>query len=125
MIKESRAYPTIPVTDIERAKKFYGETLGLAVAMDTPGGVMFTSGDTQLFVYPSRFKASGGPTQMGWIVSDIKTEVAALRAKGVTLEEYDHPGVKTVGGIAQSAATVWSAFFRDPDGNLLTLSQID
>jgi catechol 2,3-dioxygenase-like lactoylglutathione lyase family enzyme len=61
---------------------------------------------------------------MSWVVADIKADVSALRARGVVFEEYDRPGVKTVDVIAQSGPAVWTAYFRDPDGNLLGLTQI-
>lgn len=60
---------------------------------------------------------------LSWLVTDIKAEVAALRAKGIELERFDIPGVETVDGISQSAG-VWTAWFRDPDGNLLGLTQV-
>jgi catechol 2,3-dioxygenase-like lactoylglutathione lyase family enzyme len=123
MLTDKRSYTTIPVSDLARANKFYRETLGLTVDMDTDGGVMYSSGGTQIFVYPSRYKASGH-TQMSWVVDDIKEEVAALKAKGIKFDEFDIPGVKTVDGIAQSGPNVLTAYFRDPDGNLLGLTQI-
>ncbi len=82
MLKDNDTYSTIPVSDRALAKKFYGETLGLPVERDTEGGVMYRSGGTRLFVYPSGYKA-GGHTQMSWFVSDIKVEVAGLKAKGI------------------------------------------
>jgi catechol 2,3-dioxygenase-like lactoylglutathione lyase family enzyme len=112
------------VTDLERAARFYGETLAMEVEMATEGGVMYTSGGTRFFVYPSRF-TPGGHTQMSWSVDDIKAEVAALRARGIEFEEFDLPGVKSVDGIVQSGPAVWTAWFKDPDGNLLGLTQID
>ena len=123
MLNESNTYTTIPVSNLERAQRFYTETLGLTPAMVTEGGVMYRSGDTQFFVYPSRYKASGH-TQMSWLVGDIKAEVAALRGKGIEFVEFDVPGVTTVDGISQSGPAVWTAYFRDPDGNLLGLTQI-
>jgi catechol 2,3-dioxygenase-like lactoylglutathione lyase family enzyme len=123
MLSESNTYTTIPVSDLERAVRFYSETLGLTPAMVTEGGVMYRSGGTQFFVYPSRHKASGH-TQMSWVVGDIKAEVAALRRKGIEFVVFDVPGVKTVEGISQSGPAVWTAYFRDPDGNLLGLTQI-
>jgi len=123
MLSESNIYATIPVSDLERAQRFYTETLGLTPAMVTEGGVMYRSGGTQFFVYPSRYKASGH-TQMSWVVGDIKAEVAALRGKGIEFVVFDVPGVKTVDGISQSGPAVWTAYFRDPDGNLLGLTQI-
>jgi catechol 2,3-dioxygenase-like lactoylglutathione lyase family enzyme len=124
MLNESDTYATIPVSDLARAKRFYGETLGLAVARDTEGGVMYRSGKTLFFVYPSGYKA-GGHTQMSWFVQDIKSEVAGLRAKGITFEEYDVPGLTQVDGIMQSGPGVQTAWFKDPDGNMLGLTQID
>jgi catechol 2,3-dioxygenase-like lactoylglutathione lyase family enzyme len=123
MLSDKKTYTTIPVSDIERAARFYGETLGVAPDMVTEGGVMYGSGGTHFFVYPSAFKASGH-TQMSWLVGDIKAEVAGLRAKGIEFEDFDRPGIKTVDGIAQSGPNVWTAYFRDPDGNLLGLTQI-
>jgi catechol 2,3-dioxygenase-like lactoylglutathione lyase family enzyme len=75
MLNDSDTYTTISVSDLERAKQFYGETLGLTPVMVTEGGVMYQSGGTQFFVYPSTYKASGH-TQMSWVVGDIKAEVA-------------------------------------------------
>lgn len=124
MLADKSSYSTIPVSDLGRAKQFYGETLGFAVDLDTEGGVMYRSGDTKFFVYPSRFKASGH-TQMSWLVSDIKSDVAELKAKGIRFEDFDIPGLKMVDGIAQTGPNVLTAWFKDPDGNLLGLTQVD
>jgi catechol 2,3-dioxygenase-like lactoylglutathione lyase family enzyme len=124
LLKDSDTYSTIPVSDIALAKQFYGETLGLTIERDTEGGVMFRSGATRLFVYPSRYKA-GGHTQMSWFVKDIKAEVLDLKARGIQFEHYDVPGLPMVDGIAQSGPGVQTAWFKDPFGNLLGLTQID
>ena len=123
MLTDKPTYTTIPVSDLEKATRFYSETLGLTPEMVTEGGVMYRSGGTQFFVYPSAFKAAGH-TQMSWVVGDIKAEVAALKASGVDFESFDRPGIKTVDGISQVGPAVWAAYFRDPDGNLLGLTQI-
>src|SRR5438270_11124838 len=88
MLGDKEPYATIPVTDLARAKRFYGETLGFAVERDTEGGVMYRAGSGRFFVYPSGFRA-GGHTQLSWIVPDIKAEVRALKDKGVQFEQYD------------------------------------
>jgi catechol 2,3-dioxygenase-like lactoylglutathione lyase family enzyme len=124
MLKERDTYATIPVSDMAKARVFFGETLGLSIARDTEGGVMYRSGSTLFFVYPSRFKA-GGHTQMSWFVNDIKAEVAHLKAKGIKFEEYSVPGLTQVDGIMQSGPGVQTAWFKDPDGNMLGLTQID
>lgn len=123
MLHDKSTYTTIPVSDMNHARQFYGETLGIHADMVTEGGVMDGSGGTQFFVYPSSFKASGH-TQMSWRVPDIKWAVAELKAKAIKFEEFDRPGIKSVDGIVQSGPNVWTAWFKDPDGNLLGLTQI-
>jgi catechol 2,3-dioxygenase-like lactoylglutathione lyase family enzyme len=123
MLSDKATYTTIPVSDMQRARGFYEETLGLRPDMVTEGGVMYRSGGSQLFVYPSAFKASGH-TQMSWVVDDIKAEVAELRAKGIDFEDLTVPGVTTVDGVSQVGPSIWTAYFRDPDGNLLLLTQL-
>jgi catechol 2,3-dioxygenase-like lactoylglutathione lyase family enzyme len=123
LLSDKRTYTTIPVSNLEQATRFYTDTLDLKPEMITEGGVMYSSGGTQFFVYPSAFKAAGH-TQMSWIVGDINAEVATLKAKGIEFEEFDRPGVETVDGISRVGPAVWAAYFRDPDGNLLGLTQI-
>ena len=123
MLGDKPTYSTLPVTDLAAARRFYEETLELSPLMVTEGGVMYESGGTQFFVYPSRTRAAGH-TQMSWRVADIKAEVAQLRARGVRFEVYDIPGVEFVDGIAHSGTEVWTAWFKDPDGNTLGLTQI-
>src|ERR1700694_3556308 len=123
MLSDRDTYTTIPISDLTRARRFYESALGIEPMMVTDGGVMYRSGGTRFFVYPSAHKASGH-TQMSWVVSDIRAEVAALRGMGIEFLEYEVPGVKMVDGIAQSGPAVWTAYFNDPDGNLLGLTQI-
>ena len=123
MLNDKKTYSTIPVTDLGAARRFYEETLGLQPEMVTEGGVMYGSGGSQFFVYPSRTRAAGH-TQMSWLVPDIKAEVAALKGKGVKFEHYDIPGLEMVDEIAHSGPDVWTAWFKDPDGNVLGLTQI-
>jgi catechol 2,3-dioxygenase-like lactoylglutathione lyase family enzyme len=123
MIADKKTYTTIPVSDLERARKFYRDLLGIREDIVTEGGVMYGSGGTQFFVFPSRYRAAGH-TQMSWQVGNIKQEVAELKEKGIKFEEFDLPGIKSVEGIVQSGPTVWTAWFKDPDGNLLGLTQV-
>jgi catechol 2,3-dioxygenase-like lactoylglutathione lyase family enzyme len=123
MIADKKTYATLPVSDLERARKFYRDLLGIHEEVVTEGGVMYGSGGTQFFVFPSRYHAAGH-TQMSWQVGDIKQEMTELKRKGITFEEYDLPGIKSVDGIVQSGPRVWTAWFKDPDGNLLGLTQI-
>jgi catechol 2,3-dioxygenase-like lactoylglutathione lyase family enzyme len=124
VLGDREPYATIPVRDLARAKRFYGETLGFEVERDTEGGVMYRSGSGRFFVYPSGFRA-GGHTQLSWVVPDIKAEVRELKAKGVVFEQYDSiPGLTMVDSVVRSGPDVWTAWFKDPDGNLLGLTQL-
>lgn len=119
MLSSGRVIPAIPVGDLERSKGFYGETLGLeSVFVDLPGSQLFRCGSgTHLVIY----EAPGGRPEQHvatFLVDDIEGEAAVLRERGVTLEEYDLPGLKTVNGIA-SVGPITGAWFKDPDGNVI------
>ena len=123
MLSDKKTYTTLPVSDLAAARRFYEDKLGIQPAMVTEGGVMYASGGGEFFVYPSRSRAAGH-TQMSWRVSNIKAEVAALKAKGIGFEHYDIPGLPMDDDIAHSGPEVWTAWFKDPDGNVLGLTQI-
>ena len=125
MITSARVYPTLPATDLERARGFYEGTLGFAPASITEGGVFYDAGGgTRFFVYPSGGRASGSHTQMGLTVEDITLEVARLRSAGVVFETYDYPGFDAATSIARRGP-VRSAWFQDTEGNLLGIVQLD
>jgi catechol 2,3-dioxygenase-like lactoylglutathione lyase family enzyme len=112
---------TLPVSDHERAKAFYGETLGFELEEDTPGGTMYKVGSSHVFVYPSQFAGTNQATAATFLVDDLESAVAELKGKGVTFEEYDFPGLKTVDGIAELEGER-GAWFKDPDGNILAVA---
>ncbi len=116
MIKEAAA--TLPVSDVEAARSFYTETLGLEFLEENPGGMYLQAGSSRIFVYPSEFAGTNQATAVGFDVDDIAAAVAELRGKGVTFEEYDVPGLKTENGIAELEGEK-AAWFKDPSGNIL------
>ena len=122
MLKDNEIYPTIPVSNLQETRRFYEDNLGLEIEMETPAGIFYRSGSTRLLVFPSSGKANGTHTQAGWRVADIRAEVSSLRQKGVTFEEYDLPGLKTVDGVADTG-TIKAAWFKDPEGNLFGIAQ--
>ena len=112
-----------PQRDIARAKAFYVEKVGLTVEFENDGGVLLNAGGgTQLFIYPFG-KPTAQNTVAGFQVSDIEAVVNKLRSKGVSFEEYDLPGLKTVNGIAETNG-IKGAFFKDSEGNILGLTQM-
>jgi predicted enzyme related to lactoylglutathione lyase len=123
MLSNAPIIPYIPVSDVPRARKFYEQTLGLKMKEENPEGVLYECGKgSVVFMYRSAGAGSSKASVAFWNVADVEAEVAELRSKGVKLEEYDMPGVKTVKGIATGggAKTAW---FKDPDGNILAVSQ--
>lgn len=114
---------TIPAKDMEGTRKFYEETLGAQVVQEDPGGIMYRSGDTYFTLYATPFAGTAQHTLGGFLVKDAPAAASDLRAKGVTFEQYDMPevGVKTdENGIAQMG-TARGAWFKDPEGNILSI----
>ena len=120
-IKEARA--TLPAQDLGRARTFYEGKLGLKAVEESPdGGVVYDAGATRFLVFPSRGKASGDHTQIGFQVEDITVAVRDLKDKGVVFEEYNFPDFKTEDSIL-SFGDDKTAWFKDTEGNLLGLVQ--
>ena len=123
MFANDPIYASLPAADLERAKRFYAEKLGLTPESELPGGLFYRCGkDTRLSVFTSEGEASGTHTQALWLVEDVESAVAALKARGVIFEEYDLPSLKTVNSIA-TIGTAKGAWFKDSEGNLLSLAQ--
>jgi catechol 2,3-dioxygenase-like lactoylglutathione lyase family enzyme len=124
MITEAHVHPTIPVTDLDKARAFYEGTLGFAPETEAPGAVMYSAGKgSDFLVFLSAGPSNGNHTTMGLKVDDIEKEVSGLKAKGVEFLEYDLPSLKTVDSIA-STGPIRSAWMRDPEGNILGLVQL-
>ena len=115
-----RAY--IPVTDVSRARKFYEEKLGLKPKEAYAGGVIYECGGSEVFMYPTPNAGTSNASQAFWSVSDVEAEVSELKRRGVVFERYAVPGVDMRNDIATGggAKTAW---FKDPDGNILAVSQ--
>ena len=120
MLGKADATPMIAVKDLDRARQFYEETLGLKEVDDFGEGFMLKSGDTQLSVYRSEFAGTNKATALTFDVDDIQAEVSELKGRGVPFEHYDLDGLKQDGDIytAEGMKTAW---FKDPDGNILSL----
>lgn len=113
---------TIPVSDLDRARAFYGETLGLTILWENPASIRFGCGDASEL---STFKRPGTATQhtlAHFEVSDIEAAVRELEAKGVAFVDYTEGPLQTTGHIAQ-LGPARGAWFRDPDGNFLGLRE--
>jgi len=128
VFKIVEAYPSLPAVDLQRAKSFYQEKLGLKVVDedDIGGATLKGDGGAKLYLY-QRGATKADHTAAALVVDDFDAAVADLRAKGVEFEEYDMPQLKTVNGIwtFQDRGTEHHlAFLKDTEGNILGLSDI-
>jgi catechol 2,3-dioxygenase-like lactoylglutathione lyase family enzyme len=111
----------LPVKDLEAAAKFYGETLGLERVSAEPGvAVVYRSGGSTLCVYRSQFAGTNQGTAALWEVDDVEGTAKELRARGVSFEKYDLPGLTHQGDIHR-AGDFRVAWFKDPAGNILSI----
>jgi len=111
----------LPAKDLERAKSFYADKLGLKPTEEGPAGITYRSATGGFLLFESTGAPSGDHTQMGIDVDDLEAAVEELRGRGVVFEEYDFPGFKTVNGIAEIEGER-GAWFKDSEGNLVALS---
>ena len=120
MLGKADATPMIPVTDLDRARQFYEDKLGLTTKEEWGEGVTMESGDTRINVYRSQFAGTNKATALNFDVDDAEKEVSELKDKGIFFEHYDLPGLKRQGDlyVAEGIKTAW---FKDPDGNILSL----
>jgi catechol 2,3-dioxygenase-like lactoylglutathione lyase family enzyme len=117
-------YATLPAANIDRARKFYSEKLGLNPAeVEADGSLLYQCDGTGFLVYPSQYAGTAKNTAVGFRTDDLEHEMQELRSKGVTFEEYDMPGLKTVHGMA-SLGNIKSAWFKDTEGNILAINQM-
>ena len=130
MLADSAVATRLPAKDLERAKAFYSEKLGLEPVEERLGGLLYRCGRGYFALFESAGAASGSHTQMAWEVADIEATVVALRGRSVVFEEYGLPGLMTVNGIAEIEGNYPSkgvgergAWFRDSEGNLLGIGQ--
>ena len=122
MLGSKDAIANIAVKDLERSKKFYEGTLGLKpIAAEGEELIVFQSGRSKLFVYRSNYAATNQATAVSWEVGgEVEDLARALKAKGVRFEHYKMPGM-TLKGDVHVAGDMKIAWFRDPDGNILSI----
>jgi predicted enzyme related to lactoylglutathione lyase len=123
MFKPSRVAAMLPAQDLERAKAFYRDKLGLTPSQDMgEAGIIYQlAGGGGFVLYVTSGKPSGTHTQLAFEVQDVEQATKDLKAKGVRLEEYDTPTLKTVDGIADMDGFK-GAWFKDSEGNLIGLA---
>ena len=121
MLSEARVYATIPTQDMDRARAFYSEKLGLEPTEELPRGSFYElAANSRFLLFPSAGTASSSHTQMAFAVPDIQAEVTELKERGVVFEEYE--GVEQSNSIA-TFGPLMTAWFKDSEGNLMGMVQ--
>ena len=123
MLHEFMCAATIPASDLQRARTWYAEKLGMNPAQENEEGLGYEMGKgTGFLLYESQFAGTNQATAMGWTVVDFDSEMAELRRRGVVFEEYDFPGLKTENGVVTMPNGGKGAWFKDSEGNILSLN---
>jgi catechol 2,3-dioxygenase-like lactoylglutathione lyase family enzyme len=128
MFKDTKAFSSFSVPDIGAAKQFYGETLGIDV-VETPEGLeLHIAGSTPVFIYPSESYTAPKHTILNFPVDDIEAAVEELNRRGVGMEQYDLPEIKTdEKGIFRDDSEMGPqaiAWFKDPADHVLSVLEI-
>jgi catechol 2,3-dioxygenase-like lactoylglutathione lyase family enzyme len=130
MLHKARVAARLPAQNLERARAFYSQKLGLEPLEERDGGLRYRAAGGEFALFESAGSSPGTFTQRAWEVDDLEATVTELRGRGVVFEEVDLPGLRTVNGIADIAGNYPSkgsgeraAWFRDSEGNMLGISQ--
>jgi catechol-2,3-dioxygenase len=122
MLTDSKVTANVPASDLDRARRFYADTLGLTPADENPGGLVYTtSAGTTFFLYQTEYAGQAGHTIAQWHVGSVADEVRDLKAKGVKFEHYDMSGVTWDGDVATMQGMGSAAWFKDSEGNIMCL----
>ena len=122
MLGGKDAAATLAVSDLQRARDFYENSLGLTPVQEQPGAILYKSGNSVVLVYPSEYAGTNQATAASWAVGDdFDAIVQDLKAKGVTFEHYDDLPDTTREGDVHMMGEFKGVWFKDPDGNILNL----
>jgi catechol 2,3-dioxygenase-like lactoylglutathione lyase family enzyme len=131
MLNEARVAARLPTQDLERARRFYSEKLGLEPRDERDGGLLYSGSSGEFALFASQGSSSGTFTQLAFEIDDIEATVAELKQRGVVFDEVDIPGLETIDGITEITGQYPSkgraeraAWFRDSEGNVIGVSEI-
>lgn len=124
MLGSAPVVANVPVVDLERAKSFYTDSLGLKVAMTVPDGIVFEAGQgTRIFLY-QRGATKADHTVASFKVDDVAGTVVGLKAKGVAFESYDMGELKTDANNIAHIGPLQAAWFKNTEGNILCVANM-
>jgi catechol 2,3-dioxygenase-like lactoylglutathione lyase family enzyme len=122
MMDGYQMHAVLPVANLERAKSWWADTLGMKPTEEDPGGAWYEAPGCRFVLSPSPYAGTAKNTCAEWSVDDIDAVMTELRGRGVTFEEYDMPGFKTENGVA-TLGPFKGSWFKDSEGNLLAITQ--
>ncbi|HYN70298.1 MAG TPA: VOC family protein [Candidatus Eisenbacteria bacterium] len=123
MLNEFEIHPSLAASDVDRARTWYAEKLGLNPILEYEDLLKYTIGDSVFTVYETQSAGTAKNTVAMENVPDLRAEVARLKARGVVFEDYDLPGLYTEDGIADTGDGGLLAWFKDSEGNIVGLAQ--
>jgi predicted enzyme related to lactoylglutathione lyase len=123
MLDSASVTANIPAADLERARQFYADKLGLTPAHEMAGIMLLyrTGGGSTFSVYQTEYAGQAGHTIAQWHVTDVDATVRDLQGKGVVFERYDMPGVEWDNDVALMAGMGKAAWFKDSENNILCI----
>jgi catechol 2,3-dioxygenase-like lactoylglutathione lyase family enzyme len=125
MFENAAFYAVLPASDLDRARSFWHDTFGIDPVDDgfeEGDAEMFEIGGTRVLVYETQFAGTAQNTALGIDSDDFDRDFADLKAKGVTFNDYDLPGIKTVDGVIELGG-MRTAWFNDSEGNIIALGE--
>jgi extradiol dioxygenase family protein len=122
VLKNTKAFSSFSVKDLDETKKFYGQTLGLGISESDEGLSLQTQGSSDVFIYPKADHTPATFTVLNFVVDDVDKKVDELTKMGIRFEIYDKGDLKTDDrGVFQGKPKI--AWFKDPSGNFLSILQ--
>ena len=122
MFETVEFHATLPAADLERAKLWYEEKLGLRpVEEDVFGGAWYEAGGTRFLLYSSGFAGTNQATAVSFSFEGFDAAMGVLRSRGVTFDEFDYDGFKTVDGVLELPDGRRGAWFKDSEGNIVNI----
>jgi catechol 2,3-dioxygenase-like lactoylglutathione lyase family enzyme len=121
MLEKAQAVATIAVRDTKSAREFYEKKLGLTRDRGAePGVLSYKAGNSSLLVYESQYAGTNKATAATFVVTDVDRTVSDLKTRGIAFEHYDLPQMHREGDV-HVAGGMRAAWFKDPDGNILSV----
>ena len=122
VITDAPIHPSLAVSDLAKSREWYADKLGWEPTVEPPGVLVYElAPDAAFTLFETPFAGTAKNTVMNWNVDDTGAEVARLRDRGVTFEDYDFGDIKTVDGIMTDPEGGQNAWFKDPDGNIIAV----